>query len=208
MHHLIIVKVWAGDKDEAHSLVLDELNTSIETDHNTVGWDYVAEDSPVLITKTMLKTDYASFEEFEKKCLQERLDNMKGLEAELKNDVLPLMAPLFMTKADAPLLVNTECDELKAVIEKILKRKKDIVRPDTFEKITDAVLKVLVSVAKRDTTHSMAMWRMEQIKKLYRCIEFPQDTSNTLQCSENHYAEVGEQGKGMKPFFFYGDRHF
>jgi hypothetical protein len=210
MHHIITVKAWDIDEETAHSQVLSALEDSITPEQNTVGWDYVTADHPILINKGMLQTEYGvkTYAELERKMLQGQRDSLNHLIGNLRDDILPMIAPIFMTKNDAPLFISTENDELKAIIEKLLKRKKDNIRPDTFEGITDAILKIMVSVAKKDTGRSMAMWRMEQIKKMQTCIEFPRDTSYTLQCSENPYSELPcDNKKGISPYFYYADRH-
>jgi hypothetical protein len=212
MHHGIVLKVWGADEDEAHSQAASDLEDSVEASHNTVGWDYVSSESPILITKDRLQPDYKvkSYAELEQKMLRRQRESLDGLIKELKNDMLPILAPVFMTKTDAPLFIDTESDELKAYIEKLMKRKKDTIRPATFEEITDAVLKIMISVAKKDTGSSMAMWRMEHIKKMQACIEFPGDTSCTLQSNDNPYAELPYDGdkNGTSPYFYFADRHF
>ena len=213
MHHGIVLKVLGADEDEARSQALSDLEDSIDPSHNTVGWDYVSSDSPILITKGNLQPDYKvkSYAELEQKMLREQKESLDHLIKELQDDMLPILAPIFMTKTDAPLFIDTESDELKAYIEKLMKRKKDTVRPATFEEIADAVLKIMISVAKKDTGSSMAMWRMEHIKKMQACITFPGDTSCTLQCNDNPYAELpydGDINNGTSPYFYFADRHF
>jgi hypothetical protein len=210
-HHGIVLKVWEADEDSARSLALCELEDSITPEHNTVGWDYLSGDHPTIITKGDLQAVYSvkTYAELEQLKLREQKESLDDLVKDLRDDILPMLAPIFMTKTDAALFINTENDELTAYIEKLMKRKKDNVKPATFEGITDAVLKIMVSVAKKDTGRSMAMWRMEKIKQVQACILYPTDTSYTLQCTENHYAELPcDNKKGMSPYFYFADRHF
>jgi hypothetical protein len=211
MHHGIVIKVWDFDEETARSQVLCSLEDSITAEHNTVGWDYVSEESPTLITKDLLQSEHQvkTYADLEKKMLREQKESLNDLIHELRDDIIPMVAPFFLTKDDAPLLITSDNDKLKACIEKLMRRKKDNVRPNTFEGITDAILNVMVSVAKKDTGSSLAMWRMEQIKKMQACIEFLTDTTYTFQCSENHYAELRcDNKKGMHPYFYFADRHF
>jgi hypothetical protein len=205
MHQIIVIKAWGGDADEASSDVSCALEDSIDPKQNTCGWDYVGD--VTLITKPMLQPEFgvSSYAELEKKMLQRRLNSMNSLIKGLRNDLLPIIAPQFMTKNDAVLCVGN--DYLKKHVEKTLKRKRDIKRPDTFETISEVILNLLVSIAKKDTGHSMMMWRMGQIKKLQYCFTDPH-SSNTLQCSENPYAELPcDNKRGLSPYFFTGDRH-
>ena len=209
MHHHIVIKAWDVDEETARFQVLNALEDSITPEQNTVGWDYVNSNHPILITKGILQSDYGvkTYAELERKMLQRQRESLDDLIKELRDDILPLVAPVFMTKNDALLFISTENDDLKEYIEKLLKRKRDNVKPITFEGITEAILKIVVSIAKKDTEGSMAMWRMEQIKKLQYCITDP-SPYHTLQCSENPYAELPcDNKKGMSPYFYYGDRY-
>jgi hypothetical protein len=210
MHHGLVLKVWGEDEDSARSTALCELEDSITPEHNTVGWDYLSSDHPTIITKGDLKAVYhvKTYAELEQFKLRERRESLDHLIKNLRDDILPMLAPIFMTKTDAPLFIPTENEELTAYIEKLMKRKRDTVRPATFEGIADAVLKIMVSVAKKDTGHSLAMYRMEKIKQVQACLEYPLDTSYTLQCTENYYAELPCDEKGLSPYFFFADRHF
>ena len=208
MHHKIVVKVWAGEEGEAENIARDAMEESIEANLNTAGWDCF--DSAKLIEKKDLQPNYGvnSFEELEKKKIAQRHENIKGLSEGINVDIKPLLAPYFLTKEEASLHINTEDDNLKKCVEKILKRKKDITPPDSFEKIVDTFTDLIVSIAKKDTGHSMLMYDMEVIKKLQYCIDDP-SPNNTLQCTDNHYAELPcDYKKGLKPFYFSCDRHF
>jgi hypothetical protein len=205
-HQRIILKVWGGDAEEAEAEARSTLEESIELNNNTCGWEYV--DDILLITKDMLQPEFnvSSYGELEKKMLQKRQTVMDDLIGDLKEELLPTLAPLFMTKNDAVLLINTENDSLKVYIEKFLKQKKDIKKPDTFETLSETILNLLVFIAKKDSDHSMIMWRMERIKKLQYCFEDPHP-SNTLQSFENPYAEIPcDNKKGLSPYFFIGNR--
>jgi hypothetical protein len=208
MHHIIIVKVWAGEEGEAENIVRDAMEESIDASNNTCGWDYFHE--AVLIKESDLIHGYdvKTFKELEKKKIAQRHENIKGLSEGINVDIKPLLAPYFLTKEEASLHINTEDDNLKKCVEKILKRKKDITPPDSFEKIVDTFTDLIVSIAKKDTGHSMLMYDMEVIKKLQYCIDDP-SPNNTLQCTDNHYAELPcDNKKGLKPFYFSCDRHF
>lgn len=199
--HIIVIKAWGDDADDTSYEVLSALEDSIDPKHNTCGWDSVRD--VTLITKPMLRPEFgvSSYAELEKKMLQGRLDSMNNLIEKLRNDLLPIIAPQFMTKNDAVLCVGKNC--LKEHVEKTLKRKRDIKRPDTFETISEVILNLLVSIAKKDIPSMM--WRMEQIKKLQYCFT---DSSDTLQSSENNYAELPCDNKeGLSPYFFTGYRH-
>jgi hypothetical protein len=211
MHHNIVIKVYGADDDEARNIAFDTLEDSLTPSHNTVGWSYVSQDSLLLITKDQLQPEYGvtTYADLKQKMIQEQKMSLDNLIAQLQADLLPMIASIFLTKDEAPLLINTENDALKAYIEKLMKRKRDVVRPTTFEGIANAFLKIIVSIAKKDTGHSLAMWRLEQIKKMQACIDFPKDISYTLQCTENHYAELPyDDKKGMHPYFYHADRHF
>jgi hypothetical protein len=208
MHHNIVMKVWAEDADDAKSQVSSAIEDSINPEQNNVGWDYSGDID--LITKDKLQSEYGvkTYSELEKSKLKERDDRMQDLINELHYDLLPTIAPLFLSKDEAPLYVSTENGEFKEYVEKLLKRKKDIKKPETFEKISEVILNILVAIAKKDTSHSMMMWRMEQIKKLQYCVENDMELCYTLQSSENPYAEIPcDDTKGLHAYYFVCDRH-
>jgi len=209
MHHIITVKAWASDADEAQSEVDCMIQDSIDQSNNTCGWDYASENI-VLITEDQLKAEgFKSFADLEKFKIQERLDTMSHLQAEIRTDLQVLIAPFFLNKVEAVLYVGEEDTEFAAYIEKFLKRKKDIRKPDSFEKILDIFTNVVTSIAKKDCGRSLLMYRMEQIKKLQYCIENPTQTCYTLQSTENNFAELPcHDTKGLTPFYFLCDRHY
>jgi hypothetical protein len=207
-HHIIIVKVWAGDAEEAEDIVAGAMEESINDANNTVGWDYF--DKAVFIKESDLLRDHGvkTFKELEKKLLAARHEHIIGLSEQIKDGIKPLLAPYFLTKDEASLHITTEDDEFKKCVEKILKRKKDINPPKDFEKIVDTFTNLVVNIAKKDTGHLMLMFYMERIKRLQYCID---DSSpyNTLQSDDNYYAELpcDEDKKQLKPFYFSCDRH-
>ena len=201
----MVIKVWAGDSEEGEQLVSTALMESMESKYNTSGWDGI--DEITLITKRILQKDFkvTTYRELESMKKREQKTNMKKLIADLRNDILPLLAPSFMTKTDAILHVTTSNKGVKDYIEKLFKAKKDIKRLKTFDEITDAFLKVLVTIAKERKW--FPLWRMNQIKKLDQCLWDP-EPYNTLQCSENHYAELPcDDKKGLHPYYFQCFRH-
>ena len=213
MHHHIVLKVWADDEETAQSECSSALEDSVNDSENTCGWDYTSGDGPTLITKDMLQSEYSvqSYVELEAKMKQEQKDSMDNLIGELKGDLKVLIAPYFLTKKDAPLYVGTEEEDKDFMdqVEKVLKRKRDVKVPDSFEALLETMTKVVASIAKKDTGRSLTMYHMEQIKKLQYCIESPMETCYTLQCHENPYAELPcEDKEGKFAFYFIGDRHF
>jgi hypothetical protein len=202
MHHIIVIKVFAGDSEEGENLVRDALEDSLTPGNNTTGWEFVGDVD--LITKEELQFfKVSSYKELEAMKKQEQKNNMASLIANLRQDILPLIAPLFMTKTDACLLISTKNEYLKERVETLLKAKEDVKRPDTFESIMDAFMKVLVDIA---MGHSMAMWRMKQIKKMEDCFTEPLPY-NTLQSMDNPYAELPcKNKKGLHPYYFLCDR--
>ena len=210
MHHNIIIKAWAGDAEEAENLVVDAMEESIQPEHNTVGWDYF--DHADLIKEKDLPTNYKvkTFEELEKNYIKERTTQISDKKACIKEDLKIFLAPYFLTKSEAVLCVGTSAEdtEFKKCVEQVLKRKTDIKIPDSFEKILNAITKIVTSIAKKDTGHGMTMFYMEEIKKLQYCIEDP-SPGNTLQCTGNYYAELPCDNKeGLTAFYFRCDRHF
>lgn len=208
MHHIITVKAWASDADEAQSEVSSTIEDSIDQSENTCGWDYAGD--IVQITPDQLKTEgFKSFADLEKFKIQERLDTQANLQAEIRTDLQMLIAPFFLSKEEAVLYVSEDQDtEFTAYIEKLLKRKRDIKKPDTFEKILDIFTNVVTGIAKKDCGRSLLMFRMEQIKKLQYCIKSPTHTCYTLQSTENYFAELPCEQKGLSPFYFLCDRHY
>jgi hypothetical protein len=205
MHHIIYVKAWAGDAEEAENLVRDAMEESIQPEHNTVGWDYF--DSVELLKEKDL-LQHKTFEEFEKKCIEQRNIEINNAKAMIKEELMLLLAPSFLTKTEAVLHINTENEDFKKCVEHILKKKTDIKVPDSFEKILNIITEVTASIAKKDTGHGMAMYYMEQIKKLQYCIDDP-SPYNTLQCTANNYAELPcDDKEGLTAFYFSCDRHF
>ena len=135
MHHHIIVKVWAGDAEEAESIVSDEMENSTRPENNTIGWDYFG--GATRIEEKDLPNNYQvkSFKELEKKYIEDREIEINDAKAKIKEDLMIFLAPFFLTKTEAILYVNTENDEFKKCVERILKRKTDIKTPDSFEKV-------------------------------------------------------------------------
>lgn len=208
MHHKIVIKVWAGNSEEGEQFVRDALEDSISAEHNTCGWNYAGDVE--LITKKMLQTIFkvSTYRELEINSKRGQKEDQDHLLLNLREEILPLLAPLFMNKADAALYVATENRELKEYIEKLFKTRRDIKRPKTFEEIAEAFMKVFAIISKQERRSIMPMWYMEQISKLQRCLDSPNEPSNTLQCSENHYAELPyENKKGLHPYYFLCDRH-
>jgi hypothetical protein len=209
MHHYIILKVWAGSADEAKDIATSELESSIEPENNEAGWDYVGEVA-VITEKDLASYGVTSYKELEKKKIEQRKESMNDLIEEFKDEITVLLAPLCLTKDEAPLLINTENDNLKEYIEKLLKRKIDNPKPpSTFEGILNLVMKIMVHTAQDDANHSMILWRMKHISKLQHCMTYS-DPCHTLQCTDNYYAEIpcNDNKKELKPFFIVGDRHF
>ena len=207
MHHQMVLKVWAEDAESAESEASMALDDSISTGNNTCGWDY---GDVILITEDKLQSEHGvkSFKELEMTTRKGQTENMENLIGEVKSDLLLVLTPLFLTKDEAPLYINTEDDDLRKYLEQFLKHKKDINRPDTFEKIHQVITDIVVGIAQKITGRSMLMYRMEQIKKLQYCLDYP-DEGDALQSHENPFAELPCDDKaGLKPFFFLLDRHF
>jgi hypothetical protein len=111
-----------------------------------------------------------------------------------------MCAPAFMTQKDAALYIATENEDLKGHVEKILKRKKNTKRPDSFKDITKAVLNVVIDLAKNEH------YLLHQIQNLAGIIQFPNEHA-ALQCTDNHYVELDCDDKtGLSPYYFLGIR--
>jgi hypothetical protein len=187
-HHTIIAKVWADTEEEAEATVVDAMEDSIQSSHNSEGWSYF--DSATLINKLELPSKFGvkTFEELETKLIKNRQDTMDSFIAQVKDDLIVKLAPYFLDKREAALYIDTENKELKEHVEKILKKKKDIVKPVTFEDVTNIFVKIVTDIPKDDMTHSMTMYRLNKIKKLQRCTGIA-DMEDSLQCNVNPFAE-------------------
>ncbi len=202
-HHVIITKVWAVDKEEAEGIVAGEMEDSIQERL----FDYFDHADPIE-EKDLQSYGVKTFKEFDIKQFEDRRIQIRDRTAQIKDGLKTLLAPYFLTKDEAALCITTEDGEFKKCVEKTLKRKHDVKPPNTFDEMADVISKVVTAIAKKDTGSSMLMFYMEQIKKLQYCIDDPQPY-NTLQCTENYYAEIPcDNKRGLKAFYFACDRHY
>jgi hypothetical protein len=205
MHHPIIIKIWAEDVDTAQVEVNNILEESLSPEQNQCGWDYVGEIEP--LTKNFLSSHhFKSYKELEKTMCKNRNKEMDHLIKRLNDYTEPLVAQFFMTKSDAPLLINTENDKLKEFIETLLKNNKDTQVPTSFSDVSKTFVNILTSILRDE--HSPILYVMNQIEKLQNCITFHDDLSYTLQCLYNNYAEIPcDNKKNLSPYYFTCDRH-
>jgi hypothetical protein len=202
MHHGVILKVWAEDKDSALQEALEALENSIDQSNNICGWDYVSEGNTYVIDDSLLSVHgVSSFKDLEKQQKKQRKDNLKDLIVDFENTIKPYLAEFLLTKRDAALCLQDET--IRAVVEKRLKAKKDIAVPcfpDLVKKIVTTIVDLLEPVN--------LMYLTKKIDRLQRCIEEPLNLNRTLQSTDNGYAEIPcEDKKNKHPYFVFGDRH-
>lgn len=204
MHHNIIVKVWAENEDLAYSEVSSVINHSINQRGNSVGWDYSGDITQITKKDLLSKYGVKTFAELERTLIKKRQKAIDNLVNELKHDLIPMIAPIFLNRNEAPLYINTENDELKVYIRKLMTRKKDIKKPQSFEDIIKVILEILINITKKD----MVMYVMEQLNKLQNCVKFPEELYYTLQSINNHYAIIPcDNTKGLRAYYFVCDLH-
>lgn len=209
-HYAMILKVWADDAEEAKDLATSALEESVEAENNTTGWDYVGDVE--VITPEMLQKDFqvSSYKELEEKYTQERVEALAAMKANLKRTIKVSLAKRFLPRDEAPLYLQDDPEdiqgEFKSYIEKLLKSKKNIKTPKTFDEILNGVLDAIEDEIKKD---GMFEYYLNQMHKIQKCINYPEDTYTTLQCSENHFATLNEDEKveGQSVYYVYGDRH-
>jgi len=117
---------------------------------------------------------------------------------------LPL-AKVFMSKEDALLQLNTEDEDLKKHVEKLLKSGKTR-RPETFEKILRGVVQVLITTTKQDSLFS---YYLDGICQAAGSLKHPR-SGTALNSHESAFAELEydeNDKKGKKVFYVYGSRH-
>ena len=55
MHHFILVKIKADNRQDAFDEAKSQLETSISPENNTAGWDYLADDHAVADKKYLIQ---------------------------------------------------------------------------------------------------------------------------------------------------------
>lgn len=206
----MVLKVWADDAEEAKDLATSALEESVEAENNSTGWDYVGDVE--VITPEMLQKDFqvSSYKELEEKYTQMRIDNLAAMKANVKRTIKVSLAKRFLPKEEAPLYLQDDPEdfqgEFKSYIEKLLKSKKTIKTPKTFDEVLNGVMDVIEDEIEKD---GMFEYYLNQMHKIQKCINYPNDTYITLQCSENHFAVLNEDEKveGQAVYYVYGDRH-
>lgn len=207
MHHKIIVKVWADDEEEAENAAKDALEDSVQ-ENNSCGWDYLSDDMEHITEDKLPQFGVKTFEELEKKYTGERKKAIQTTKESIR-EILQKELSDYIAKDDVPLLLTKHDDEFNAVLEKVLKSKKKPKKlPTDYTGLVNLVLKVMVDTSSRET---LAMYYMEKINELERCISSPESLEYTLQCTENHFAEIPRENTNAaddsKAFYFWADRH-
>ena len=217
MSHVgITLKVWAETDDEALSTALSELRDSVmtgEDGHNITGWDGVEEGETRILTKKDLKVyGLKSFAELERFLLQEQQARLAKLTEELSNSLKIALAPFLLSKKDAPLCLGDQYgDQFSDLVEKRLKAKRDI-EPLMFLELTDKIARAIVGGLEWQSPSQPGglglNYLLKKIMRLQKAIEYPGDNTETLQCVDNHYAQINEKTKGTTAYYVFGVRHY
>lgn len=207
MHHFILIKINTDSSKEAKREVEEILTNSIEPGVNTVGWDYVG--NIELVTKGVLNSlklkSYKELEEHYKKFIIKNLEEKKK---ELE-DLLFIGLSKYMPSEEAPLYINRknafnkEDSNLRKIIEKKLKSGSSSKLPHTYEELIQVVLRHLLDSLKNNT---LLEYYIRKTYTIYQCIEYPEEYS--LQCENNHFADLTNKTKGKRTYYLIGDRHF
>ena len=88
----------------------------------------------------------------------------------------------------------------KLVLEATKADRKSRFPSTRLEDIAEAVSELL-----DPSLDSMTGFHVRHLQELRDCMDFPTETSYTLQCLDNHFADLG--GKGRQTYYFIFDRH-
>lgn len=204
MHVNCVLKVKANNATEALETAKSLVEQSVDSDNNRSGWDYVGECK--VITPDILKSEYKlqTFEELEKYYSATREEYIKDHQEKLRENTIEFLAEDYLSQEEAPLLLAE--DGLKEIVEKILKRKvrKTKPLPKDFLGQTDLIAQTIVGLVRQQY---MASYYIRKIDEIDRCIKYPTDGNNTLQCTDNHFADMTHETKGKNIYYVETDRH-
>jgi len=214
VHEHLLVKIKADNADNATSEVREIMNSSIDSSENEDGWDYIGGINQVTQKNlSTFSTTAKSLSELVKEFKQCIYQYKARHENSLKDLFFINMAEEYMPSEDVPLYLNKKNqygDKIDTYIEKLGKRvslnsilEKKLKSPDkkpskTFSEYIDGFVDSLFS-------DSMIPYHIRQLEKIKRCIEYPKETHITLQCTDNHFADLG--GTGKYTYYFWTDRH-
>ena len=214
MHEYMLVKIKADYPIDAEGEVKGIMENSIDPDQNNTGWDYVGDIIRVTQKNISKFSNTAkSLPKLEEEFKQHIYRYKEQHENSLKDLFFALMAEEYMPSDEIPLYINKKNQyghEIDTYVEKLGKRvslnsilekrlKSSDKKPSkTFSEYIDGFVDSILS----DYMISYYIRRLEKIKK---CIKYPKETYITLQCTDNHFADLG--GTGKHTYYFWTDRH-
>jgi len=213
MHHFILVKIKADNRQDAFDEAKSQLETSIDSGTNTAGWDYLADDHAVVDKKYMIEHKHESFKELEKEWLSNTKVNIREHKGALKDIVFEGLVLRHLdasgvhpgsARAHRYLKYKDRfgriSPDIKAQVTKALKNERSKPRvPERLDMLAKEIVEFL-----SPQKNSMIEYHFRQLRKLYDCIDHP-EPCNTLQCSDHHFADLG--GDGKRTYYFIFDRH-
>jgi hypothetical protein len=207
MHHHILVKIKGDYQDSALSEAKSELESSVDAEHNTVGWDFVSDDIEIIDEAWLKKEGFKSFKALEKRHLSFADDSIKEHKDALYDLLFLELAKRHVSGKDALTYVNytnrfgNVDEDIKKIVESACKTK-TTAKP--FPTGLEDIAKELVDILD-PKEHDMIGYHIHALEKIYDCKKYP-EPYNTLQCTDYNFADL--KGEGEHTYYFIFDRHF
>jgi hypothetical protein len=192
MHVRCILKLNANNKEEALQVAQSYIESSIEPEENTCGWDYAGE-CEILIPCEDLEEHYNKL----------RKQRIKEISERIRSYLIGYLIKYLPLK-EAPLLLDDY--DIKEDAERVLKDKnyKSKPLPDNFIDLIGLLTEVVTELSQNE---HIFQYYIKQINKIQDCINNPQDPKVCLQCTDNHFADLTKETSGEKVFYVNTDRH-
>lgn len=146
-----------------------------------------------------------TLQELERAMIKHYKDKLNKKKLELKEYFYKAIVLHHMTFEDAPLYINSDDTEIKALANKVIKGKKKN-KPLNDTTSPEALSKAIVSCALTDPH------RIEDLIKDYveiKClIDYPDDCELSFKSYNAHFIDLSGQSRGKNVYYFRIDRHF
>lgn len=219
MHHKILVKIKADNIDEARDEAKSYLENSIDASENTVGWDYLNDDIITVTEEDLKQHGVKTFKALEKAWLKSTSANYRDHLKSLKDIFFTELVKRHLSGTKVKTYVGYK-DRYGFVVSSDSLKKKDTSHDPVGDALRHAARKKIVKPLpiRLDTlaeemvdivnpkTDMMIEYHIRQLDKLDTCKRYPKETHTTLQCSDNHFADLN--GEGTETYYFIFDRHF
>lgn len=211
MHHYIFIKIKADTADDAKDEVSSAMEDSLNPENNTVGWDYVGDIVQVTEENISKFSNTHKTPKGLEKYYKEIVHTNKQRDMDILNDFFFVaLAEKFMPDKEIPLYVADQgklayydqISKTRIPLSNILaKRLKSPVKHEqpSYEDLIKEIIKTIFS-------DSMIPYYIKQVEKTQSCIDYPDEKYYSLQCTNNHFVDLG--GDGEHIYYFLADRHY